>query len=474
MTVARQVAWNTVSQTAARAGVLGLAVVTTSLLTRHLGVSSYGDYIIVSVYISLFAILFDWGISTMLAREIPRVDEPTELVGKAVALRIVLSFPVAVLAAGLAFLFYGGGDEEQARNGILIALPTILSISLINTLSPIFQVRLRMDRVALAEIGSQTFGAALLVLLVLADRSFYELILATVVTAAAYAALVYVFSRPLMRFRLSFDLGVWRRLLRVSLPLGVAIVVGTIYFRADALILSLLKDSHDVGIYGVAYRFYEMTIPFPAFFLAPVFPLLSAAAVSVAGPAEFLQLLQRSFDVLVIAAVLVVAISLPLAPDLVDLVAGEEFADSAEPLRILMVGAAFAFLASLFLFALIALDRQRRVLSLTLVALVVNLVLNFALIPSFSYTAAAIIATATQLVIVIGALYLVRRYTGFLPSLRVSVRAALAGAVVLGALAVLPTPLVVSLVVGGLLYALMLLAFRIDRELDLRQLLRRA
>lgn len=474
MTVARQVAWNTVSQTVARAGVLGLAVVTTSLLTRHLGVSSYGDYIIVSVYISLFAILFDWGISTMLARELPRVDDPQELVGKAIALRIVLSFPVAVLAAGLAFLFYSGGDEEQARNGILIALPTILSISLINTLSPIFQVRLRMDRVALAEIASQAFGAALIILLVFADRSFYELILATVVTAAAYAALVYVFSRPLMRFRLSFDPAVWRRLLRVSLPLGIAIVVGTIYFRADALILSLLKDSHDVGIYGVAYRFYEMTIPFPAFFLAPVFPLLSAAAVSVAGPAEFLQLLQRSFDVLVIAAVFVVALSLPLAPELVDLVAGEEFADSAQPLRILMVGAALAFLASLFLFALIALDRQRRVLSLTLVALVVNLVLNFALIPSFSYTAAAIIATATQFVIVVGALLLVRRYSGFVPSLRVALRAAAAGAGVLVALAFLPTPLAVSLVVGGLLYAVLLLAFRIDRELDLRQLLRRA
>jgi O-antigen/teichoic acid export membrane protein len=474
MTVARQVAWNTVSQSAARAGVLGLAVVTTSLLTRHLGVSSYGDYIIVSVYVSLFAILFDWGISTMLARELPRAENAAELLGKAVALRLTLTLPVAALAAGLSFLFYGGEGEEQARNGILIALPTILTISMINTLSPIFQVRLKMDRVAVAEIASQTLGAALIIALVLADRSFYELILATVATTATYAALVYLFSRRLMRFRLSFDLAVWRQLLRVALPLGVAIVVGTIYFRADALILSLLKDSHDVGIYGVAYRFYEMTIPFPAFFLAPVFPLLSAAAVSAGGPAEFLQLLQRSFDVIVIAAVLVVAASLPLAPDLVDLVAGESFADSAQPLRILMVGAAFAFIANLFLFALIALDRQHRVLSLTLVALVVNLALNFALIPSYSYTAAAIIATGTQFVIVVGALYLVRRYSGFLPSVRVAAKAAIAGALVLIALAVMPTPLAVSLVVGALLYAILLLALRIDRDLDLHQLLRRA
>jgi O-antigen/teichoic acid export membrane protein len=474
MTVARQVAWNTVSQTAARAGVLGLGVVTTTLLTRYLGVSSYGDYIIVSVYISLFAVVFDWGIPTMLARELPRVENPDELVGKALALRLTLAVPVSLAAAAFAFLLYGGEGEEQARNGILIALPTIFAVSVLNTMTPVFQVKLKMDRVAAAEIGSQTLGAALIVALVVADRSFYELVLATVVSSAAYALLVYLFSRPLARTRLSVDLGVWKRLLRVALPLGVAVVVGTIYFRADALILSLLKSSHDVGIYGVAYRFYEMTIPFPAFFLAPVFPLLSAAAISEAGPAEFVQLLQRSFDVLVVAAVAVVAITLPLAPDLVRLVAGESFADSTLPLRILMLGAAFAFLASLFLFALIALDRQQRVLLLTLVALVVNLALNFALIPSFGYTAAASIATGTQFVIVAGALLLVSRYTGFVPNLRVTVRAAIAGAAVLAALAVLPTPFAVSLAVGIVLYGMLLLALRIDRELDLAQLLRRA
>ena len=474
MTVARQVAWNTVAQSTARFGVLGLGLVTTILLTRHLGVASYGDYIIVSVYISLFAIVFDWGIPTMLARELPRVDDPDALMGKALALRLVLAVPVCLLAAGVAFLFYGADGEEQARNGIILALPTIVSIGLINTLSPVFQVRMKMDRVAAAEIGSQLIGATVIVLLVVADRGFYELVLATVLASATYALFVFLFSRPLARIRLSVDMTAWRRLLRVALPLGIAVVVGTIYFRADALLLSLLKGSHDVGIYGVAYRFYEMTIPFPAFFLAPVFPLMSAAAVSAAGKAEFSQLLQKSFDVLTIAAVFVIAITLPLAPQLVRLVAGESFEDSTVPLRILMVGAAFAFLASLLLFALIALDRQRNVLLLTLVALVVNLAFNVALIPRFSYTAAAAIATATQLVIVVGALYFVHRSIGFLPSPRVALRAAVAGAAVLVGLFAFPAPLAMGVAGGTALYGLLLLAFRIDRELDLLQILRRA
>lgn len=473
MTIARQVAWNTIAQTGARFGVLGLGVVTTVLLTRYLGVERYGDYVIVSVYVSLFAVLFDWGIPTMLARELPRIERPDELVGKALALRLSLAAPVCLVAAGVAFLLYGGEGAEHARNGILLALPTILAVSVLNTLNPIFQVRLKMDRVALAEIVSQTLGAAAIILLVVGDRSFYEIVVATVFTSATYALLVYLFSRRLARVSLSFDVAAWKRLLRTALPLGVAVVVGTIYFRADALLLSLLKGSHDVGIYGVAYRFYEMTIPFPAFFLAPVFPLLSAAAISAAGPAEFSQLLQRSFDVIGVAAVLVVAVTLPLASDMVRIVAGDSFEDSTLPLRILMVGASFSFLASLLLFALIALDRQKKVLLLTVVALVVNLALNLVLIPRYSYTAAAAIATGTQLVIVIGALYLIWRLTGFFPSSIVAGRAAAAGTAVFVALVLIPTPFVVSLIGGTALYIVLLFVFRIDRELDLRQLLRR-
>jgi O-antigen/teichoic acid export membrane protein len=474
MTVARQVAWNTIAQTAARAGVLAFGLVTTILLTRYLGVSSYGDYIVVSVYISLFAIVFDWGIPTMLAREMPRVQNPDELAGKALTLRLALTGPVCLAAAALAFVLYGGEGEEQARNGILLALPTIVAVACINTLNPVFQVRMKMDRVALAEITSQFIGATAIVLLVLADRGFYELVLATVLSSVVYALFVFLFSRPLAHISLSVDVAAWKRLLRIALPLGLAVVVGTIYFRADALLLSLLKGSHDVGIYGVAYRFYEITIPFPAFFLAPVFPLLSAAAIREEGRAEFAQLLQKSFDVLTIAAVLVVALAVPLAPALVRLVGGESFEDSAGPLRILMVGAAFAFLASLLLFALIALDRQRNVLFLTVVALVVNLALNLALIPSYGYMAAAAIATGTQAVIVVGALLLVRQAIRFVPSWRIPLRAAVAGAATLAALFLIPLPLAAGVAAGGTLYAIMLLALRVDRELQLRELLRRA
>ncbi|MDQ3777657.1 MAG: oligosaccharide flippase family protein [Actinomycetota bacterium] len=473
MTVARQVAWNTIAQVAVRAAVLAVGVVTTGVLTRHLGVGTYGDYVIVMVYISFFSLVFDWGIPTMVARELPRTERPAQLLGTALAVRLALALPVAVLAAAVAFLVYGGGDDRRARFGILVALPTIVAIAVTTTLSALFQVRLRMDLVAVGELVSQTLAFGLILAFVALDRSFYELVLATVIGSTLNAALVLLFGRRLGRFTPTFDLAAWARLVRLALPLGLAIVITTIYFRADALLLSLLKPSVDVGIYGVAYRFFEVVTTLPIFFLGPVFPLMSAAVARRSAP-ELAGLLQRSFDVLLIAAVGVVAATMAVAPEVVRLIAGESFDDAATPLRVLIVGAGMMFFNSLFALTLVALDRQRVVLLLSTATLVVNVVLNLVFIPEYSYNAAAVIATLSQTASAVGAAVVVWRLIGFTPGLRTAVRAAVAGTAMLLLMVFLDAPFAVVAAAGLVVYGAALLALRVDRELDLAQLLRRA
>jgi len=471
VSVARQVAWNTIAQVAARAAVLAAAVVTTGVLTRYLGVSGYGDYVIVSVYVSFFSLVFDWGIPTMIARELPRTKGAAELLGTAISLRLALALPVGALAAAGAFAIYGGEDDRRVRLGVLIALPTIVAVAASTTLSALFQARLRMDLVAAAEFVSQTAAFAVILALVAADQSFYVLIAATVLAAVLNALVVLLLSRRIQRFVLRVDPAAWRELLRLALPLGLAIVVATIYFRADALLLSLLKPSEDVGIYGVAYRFFEVATTFSAFFMGPVFPLISAS-VALGTAEELSSLLQRSFDVLMVAAIGLVAMTTAVAPELIGLIAGEAFERSATPLRVLVAGAGILFFNSLFALTLVALNRQRTVLVISVVTLVANVALNLVLIPEFSYNAAAAIATLSQLVSAVGAAIVVRRATGFSPRLRTTTRCAAAGLATFAVMFVLDAPLGILVAAGVTVYASMLLLLRVDRELDLRQLLR--
>jgi O-antigen/teichoic acid export membrane protein len=129
------------------------------------------------------------------------------------------------------------------------------------------------------------------------------------------------------------------------------------------------------------------------------------------------------------------------------------------------------FVNGLFTYVLIAIDRQVLLLWASLATLAFNLALNLALIPSYSYTAAAAVATGSELLALVVLLVLVRRYAGYLPTLRVSLKAVVAGAVMAAGLVVLPSNLALDVVAGAVIYGAVLMLLQTHRSLELRELL---
>jgi O-antigen/teichoic acid export membrane protein len=134
---------------------------------------------------------------------------------------------------------------------------------------------------------------------------------------------------------------------------------------------------------------------------------------------------------------------------------------------LILIGTGAAFVATLFGYLLIAIDRQKNALWLNFVVLALNLALNLALIPPYGYTAAAAIASGTDLLIVVGELWLIARFTSIVPSPNVALRALLASAAMAAAVLVLGAGLIVSIVVGALVYFAGLYLLRVHVELDL-------
>jgi O-antigen/teichoic acid export membrane protein len=423
----------------------------------------------VTIYVPFFALVFDAGITTLAVRTLSTAPDRVDEFRDALGLRIALSLPVAALAFGLAWAIYG--DDQSIRNGIAVALPIIPLASVTSTMTALFQARLEMDRPALAEITGQLVTAALIVALVAADAPLEAIFAAVVAGAGVNLVVVILFSRRIGNARPLLRPRTWIVLLRRALPLGLALMIATVYFRADAFLLSILKGPHAVGIYGVAYRLLEAVIAFPGFFYVSIFPLL-AQAYARRDFDNLREVTQRAFDVLVIAAVPVVFGTLAIAPQIVHALAGKGFGDAVTPLRIVILGAGFTFVNGLLSYLLIALDRQVIVLATTVATLLFNLALNLALIPPYSYTAAAAAATASELLTLAVMFVLARRFAGFVPRLEVSLKAVAAGVAIVAALLVTPGILAVQLVVGAAVYAIALLLLRTHRSLELRELLR--
>jgi O-antigen/teichoic acid export membrane protein len=188
---------------------------------------------------------------------------------------------------------------------------------------------------------------------------------------------------------------------------------------------------------------------------------------------QLLQALQRTFDVLVVAAVPIVLGTIATAPQIVRFLAPPSFDPATTPLRIVIVGTGLSFLSTFFSFVLIALDRQRDALWLNAVALLFNLALNLALIPPFGYIAAAWVATSSEIVILAGLVYLSYRFVDFLPSPAVAWKALLAGGAMLAVILFFHPNLPIAVGLGALVYGAAVFLLRIHRAIGLSELLAR-
>jgi len=291
------------------------------------------------------------------------------------------------------------------------------------------------------------------------DLGFYAVVASAAVGAAVALVASWILVRPLATPRLGARRDTWRPLLMAALPVGAALAVTEIYFRADTFIISLFRDYDEVGAYSLAYRVIELLAVLPAVVMTSVFPLLSRYLGAGGDRARASTTIDAVGDLFLAVGVPLAAGGLVVAPQVIELVAGDGFGEAADPLRILLFAGALAAVSGLLGYALIAGGRQASALRLALVALAVNLVLNLALVPSLGIDAAAAVTVASEIVMVAGGLWLVRRELELSPRFALAWRVVLAAAVMAGVLALVPADsLAVLLPLGVVLYAAVLVA----------------
>jgi O-antigen/teichoic acid export membrane protein len=451
----RLVASNTAVQVAGKVVMLGIGLVSIAVITRYLGPDDYGRYTLALTYMQLFAVLADVGLFTIVVRDISRDPSRTEeLVGNTLTLRLLLSAAVIALAAAISLLLPYDPDVRTAI--VLAGLPLLFGM-LNSTFVTVLQSRLRMGRAVVGDVLGRAVGLGAVGLVAALDLGFYAVMGAAAAGALATAVTTMLLTRPLARVRFRADRATWRVLLRTALPLGLALAVNELYFRADTLIISLYEPYEQVGLYTLAYRMLELTLVFGTVFLTTTFPLLSQAVASDEPRAR--RTIQLSADLFVVLGAPLVAGGLAVAPELVELAAGDDFEDAATPLRILLAAGALAWLNGVFGYALIAKERQMSALWLNLSALAFNVGLNLLLVPRYGIVVAAAVTVASEVLILAGSYVLMRRYFDFFPAPRTLVPALAAAAAMGGLLWLLrDLPLALLLPLGAAVYGAILWA----------------
>lgn len=425
MRLAQKVAVNASALAAGRMAAAAMGIVSVGFSTRYLGLEDYGALATAIAFAAILNTLTDAGIWNIGAREMAKRPEARqEIVAALIAVGLGLSVAAAGVGVATALLIYGGSGDELVRRAVLMLLITVPLAAPYGAITAFFIARQQPYMGMAASVSGSIVTLLLVVLATTLDWGFTGVVLAYVVAAVAQVAVMALLAVGKLRLWSFPDLALSRQLFVWALPLGGAMVVHSLYWRIDLIILSLLSSDAEVGLYGLAYRVVDALVVIPGFVTISLLPEFARLAEK---RERFRQTMEKALSVMQVGAFAVLVLFAAFAREFTQIVGGDDFTGAEGVLQVLMVGVALTYLTSVFAEAFVAFNRQKRLLVLSLVLLPVNVVLNLALIPAAGALGAALAFALTE---ALHLALLVMLYRGFatIPRPRQTAKVAVAAA----------------------------------------------
>jgi O-antigen/teichoic acid export membrane protein len=422
-------------------------------VTRGLGPEAFGNFTAATAYLFIPVVLADVGLSATVLREISTSPERTQSVmGAALPLRALISAVAVAIALGVGLALPLNG---QTKDAILIAAPGSFLTLMTLALLPVLQAQLKLHWAVTASVAGRVTTLGLTVGALAIGLGFNSIVAAHVLGLAATFGIQLLAVARLVPLRPVIDPPHWRSLAAGAVVLGLAIALSQIYFRVDALLLALLRPSDEVGFYGAAYKFIELGALFAAAATTSMFPPLARFVGQ--GDPRAPTLVRRTYDVLLAAAAPLAVLMFAFSDEIVVLSAGEQFREGGVALRLLAPYVLFSFANIVLWPALIAARRDRSLLGIAVAVLAFNVAANLIFIPLYGFKAAAVVSVVSEVLVTIP-IALAAREHGLLPDLRYLPAVATATAAMVVTILLVPEPALLSAVLAGCIYTVVLLA----------------
>ncbi|MDZ4231170.1 MAG: flippase [Patescibacteria group bacterium] len=438
---------------------------------RILGVAGYGTFSYMTNLAAIITVFSDVGLSSVLIREVAKNKEQrAALFSTSLALKTILVFfSLALILLGTPFI-----TGIPISNFLIYAVAGLfLFDSLRRFGSSIFRAEERMELEAIINIFTQVVivgaGFAMLIL----NPSPEALALAYALGAGlGFLATVYFLVPYVKNIFSNFDRSLVRSIVSAAWPMTIASIFGTLLVNIDTVMIGWFFDATQVGLYAAAQKPIAFFYLLPAFIVGGLFPALSRLAGKNVD--KFKEVLERGLSMVMLMALPLSTGIFLTAEKISILFYGNEYLGSAPSLRVLSITLLITFPATILIHSFFAHDQQKKLVPLWIAGSVLNIFLNYLLIPVFGIVGAAWTSVIAQLAIN-GSLWAkAKELSSFkvLPRLGPTIKATLImAAVVLGAGAV-GFPFPVTLILAFLVYLGALIFFKDQTLAELTSILK--
>ena len=424
MSLTKKIAYNTISQIGGKILSTILSLFSLALITRYLGPNGFGEYTIILTFLGFFAVFADFGLTLVTVQLISdKTRNEAKILNNLFSLRLISILAFLALAPLVAiFLPY----SATIKLGLMIAIAAFIFPALNQIIIGLFQKKLCMEKSAIAEVLSKLF---LLIGILLSEKlnlGLNGVLLATSFSALSSFLIHYLFSLKFACIKLEWDFSLWKEVFIKFWPLAVTIILSLVYLRADTLILSFFKTTEEVGYYGAPYKVIDVLTSLPFMFAGLILPILTTSYLEKKYQ-DFKKVLQKSLDYIIITAIPLVVGTILVSKEIILLIAGPGFGPSVLILQILIFSLLAIFPGTILTHAVIAIDKQKKMIPFYLFTSLSSLLAYLILIPKFSYYGAAAVTIYSEILIAFFATYCILKYTDFKFALKKSLLAILSG-----------------------------------------------
>ena len=358
-------------------------LITFPYISRVLSVQGIGIYNFSNTYINYFILIAGLGIATYAVREGAKYRNQKKKIEKFASQVFSINIFATIIAYLLLFLSLV--IFKNLNNYVTCILIFSLQI-LFTTLGTewIYTIYEDYAYITIRSIAFKILSIILLFILVREPSDYLWYATITVLAAVGSNILNFVHAKSFINIRLTLNTN-WRYHLKPILVIFASAVAVTIYVSSDTTILGILKNDYAVGIYSISVKIYQIAQSLLSAILTVTIPRL-AMLWGQKRRSEYNDILTRVINTLGILVLPASVGLIMLSREVVLIIAGHKFLSSVNSLRIITWAIIFSIFAWIFSdCVLIPAKRESKVLRNTLITAVINVILNFILIPSMSY-----------------------------------------------------------------------------------------
>lgn len=369
-----------------------ISFIITMITARYLGPTNYGVLSYGASFVTFFLSFVNLGLNSIIVNEfINNPQDEGKILGTSIFLRVISS-GISIISIFILISILKPGKD------IIIITTMLQSIVLIFHALSIFdywfQSRLESKYVSIAKIVAYTIASLYKVILLINRCSVILFAIATVLDYFIICIMLFIFYKKKKGQSLMVDLKLGKNLLKKSYHFIISSIMVVIYTQIDKIMIGSMMNETYVGYYAAALAIHSAYGFIPQAIINSARPTIYIAKKEDNN--KYKKRLKQTYAVIFWSSILFSIIICLCSAFIIKILYGVAYIEATVPLMLLAFATPFAYIGTTHSIWLVSENLYNYNKKFLGIGVIINIVLNFILIPKIGIIGAALATLITE------------------------------------------------------------------------------